>query len=110
MGVGKKKKPDFGTRGRKQVEPTERKATVVQRLTKMGTGWWAASGLQTKKPPHAKGFKRHARDARGGKEAGRYAERILQGARAYEEQTVQRRPNRPRASSGPVKNTRTRQT
>jgi len=58
MGVGKKKKPDFGTRGRKQVEPTERKATVVHRLTKMGTGWWAASGLQTKKPPHAKGFKR----------------------------------------------------
>ena len=45
MGVGKKKKPDFGTRGRKQVEPTERKATVVQRLMKMGTGWWAASGL-----------------------------------------------------------------
>ena len=38
----------------------------------------------------------HARDARGGKEAGIYAERILQGARAYEEQTVQRRPNRPR--------------
>ena len=57
-GVGKKKKPDFGTRGRKQVEPTDRKATVVQRLTKMGTGWWAASGLQTKKPPHAKGVKR----------------------------------------------------
>jgi len=58
MGVGQKKKPEFGTRGRQQVEPTERKATVVQRLTKMGTGWWAASGLQTKKPPHAKGFKR----------------------------------------------------
>ena len=30
----------------------------------------------------------HARDARGGKEAGRYVERILQGARAYKEQTV----------------------
>ena len=58
MGVDKKRKPDFGTRGRKQVEPTERKATVVQRLKKMGTGWWSASGLQTKKTPHAKGFKR----------------------------------------------------
>ena len=58
MNVGKKRKPDFGTRGRKQVEPTERKATVVQRLKTMGTRWWGASGLQTKKPPHAKAIKR----------------------------------------------------
>lgn len=58
MSVDKKRKPDFGTRGGKQVEPTERKATVVQRLKKMGTRWWGASGLQTKKAPHAKGFKR----------------------------------------------------
>jgi hypothetical protein len=58
MNVDKKRKPDFGTRGRKQVEPTERKATVVQRLKQMGTRWWGASGLQTRKSPHAKGFKR----------------------------------------------------
>ena len=51
MSVDKKRKPDFGVRGRKQVEPTERKATVVQRLKKTGTRWWGASSLQTKSPP-----------------------------------------------------------
>ncbi len=58
MGVEKKRKPDFGTRGRKQAEPTERKETVVQRLKNMGTRWWGASRLQTKKAPHAKSLKR----------------------------------------------------
>lgn len=58
MGVGKKRKADFGTRNRKRVEPAERKETVVQRLKKMGTRWWGASRLQTKKAPHAKSLKR----------------------------------------------------
>ena len=53
-----KRMPDFGKRGRETVEPTVRKAAAMQRLKKMGSRWWGASGLQMKRDPRGKGFKR----------------------------------------------------
>jgi hypothetical protein len=55
-----KRTSDFGKRGRQKVapEPAERKATAMQRWKKIGSRWWAASGLQMKKDPLVKGFKR----------------------------------------------------
>lgn len=59
MSAGKNKKPEFGKRGREMLEPTERKATAVQRLQDMGSRWWLASGLPTiRKAAPVKGFKR----------------------------------------------------
>ena len=58
MSTDKKRKPEFGKRGRQIVEPTGRKATAVQRLQEMGSRWWSASGLPTrKKPPRVKRLK-----------------------------------------------------
>jgi len=58
MSGDKKRMADFGKRGLQSVEPTERKASATQRLREMGSRWWRASGLQRKKDPRAKGFKR----------------------------------------------------
>jgi hypothetical protein len=57
----KKRKPDFGKRDQKSVEPTERAPSATQRLREIGSRWWRASGLQKKKLPRAKGFKRSQR-------------------------------------------------
>jgi hypothetical protein len=53
----KKRNPDFGKRGREPVDPVVRRAPAMQRLRKLGSGWWAASGLQMKKAPQRKAFK-----------------------------------------------------
>ena len=58
MSGDKKRKSDFGKRGHQSVEPAEPKASATQRLREMGSRWWRASGLQKKKDPRAKGFKR----------------------------------------------------
>ena len=58
MSGDKKRKPDFGKRGHESVELTERKTSATQRLREIGSRWWRASGLQKKKNPRAKGFKR----------------------------------------------------
>jgi hypothetical protein len=56
--MGKTRKSEFGRRGREKVEPTVSKATAMERLKKMGSRWWRASGLKMKKDPQVKGFKR----------------------------------------------------
>jgi hypothetical protein len=56
--TSKTRKPGFGKRGREKVERAERKPTSMERLKKMGRRWWGASGLQMRKDPRAKGFKR----------------------------------------------------
>jgi hypothetical protein len=58
MSGDKMKKADFGKRSHEEVAPTERKAGAAQRLREIGSRWWRASGLQKKKDPRAKGFKR----------------------------------------------------
>ena len=58
MSADKKGQPEFGKRGGAKVGSTERKATAMQRLKKMGSRWWGTRGLQMKKNPRAKGFKR----------------------------------------------------
>ena len=58
MSESKTRKPEFGKRGRETVEPTARKTTAMERLKKMGSRWWRASGLKMKKDPQVKGFKR----------------------------------------------------
>jgi hypothetical protein len=58
MNRGKTKKPDFGRRGREKVEPTARKATAMERLKKMGSRWWRASGLKMARDAPVQGFKR----------------------------------------------------
>jgi hypothetical protein len=58
MSVDNMKKAGFGKRGHKELAPTERKARATQRLREIGSRWWRASGLQKKKDPRAKGFKR----------------------------------------------------
>jgi hypothetical protein len=58
MGEHNTRKTGFGKRGREKAEPAERKATAAQRLKAMGSRWWRASGLQMKKDPPTKGFKR----------------------------------------------------
>jgi hypothetical protein len=40
MRAHRKAKPEFGKRGREQLEPNERNTTVVQRLKKTGSRWW----------------------------------------------------------------------
>ena len=58
MSKSKTRIPEFGRRGRETVELTAPKATAMQRLKKMGSRWWRASGLKMKKDPQVKGFKR----------------------------------------------------
>ena len=59
MSADKKRKPEFGKRGHRAVEPAEHKATAVQRLQEMGSRWWSASGLSTtRKVPRVKGLRR----------------------------------------------------
>jgi hypothetical protein len=58
MSRGKKRKPEFGQRGREKVELAEPKPTAMERLKKMGGRWWRASGLRMTKDPQVKGFKR----------------------------------------------------
>jgi len=57
MSNSKTRKPEFGRRGRETVALTAPKATAMQRLKKMGSRWWRASGLKRKKDPQVKGFK-----------------------------------------------------
>jgi hypothetical protein len=54
----KTRKPEFGKRGHETVELAAPKTTAMQRLKKMGSRWWRASGLKRKKDPQVKGFKR----------------------------------------------------
>lgn len=58
MSKGKQRKPEFGKRGREDVAPTEPGPTAMERLKRVGRRWWSASGLQMRKEPRAKGFKR----------------------------------------------------
>ena len=58
MSKSKTRQPEFGRRGRENVEPTAQKATAMQRLKTLGSRWWRASGLKMKKDPQVKGFKR----------------------------------------------------
>ena len=54
----KKRNPQFGKRGGSEAEQAVRKPGAMERLKKAGSRWWGASGLQVKKDPRAKGFKR----------------------------------------------------
>jgi hypothetical protein len=56
MRANRKAEPEFGKRGREKIEPTERNATVVQRLKKTGSRWW--DRLRIKKGRRVKGFQR----------------------------------------------------
>ena len=58
MSARKVRKADFGRRGREAVAPTGGQTTAMQRLKAMGNRLWMASGLQTKKDPRPKAFKR----------------------------------------------------
>jgi hypothetical protein len=57
MSSDRKRKPDFGKRGCRSIEPAERRAGVVQRLKEMG-GRWLRGSILEKKNFRTKGFKR----------------------------------------------------
>jgi len=48
----------FGKRGRATVEPAERKATLVERLRKIGGRWWARKQPQKFKGARGMGARR----------------------------------------------------
>jgi hypothetical protein len=55
---GKTGKAEFGKRGREKAEQPVRKPTAMERLKKVSSRWWRASGLKMQSDPRAKGFKR----------------------------------------------------
>lgn len=55
---GKKRSPGFGRRGREPVEPTERKLTALQRLTRTGNQLWDRMQPKAKKQSRPFGYKR----------------------------------------------------
>ena len=57
MSKTKKRTPDFGKRGREQVEPRVARVTVVQRLKTLGVRYLHATGLQRKGHASKSAFK-----------------------------------------------------
>lgn len=57
MSSDRKRKPDFGKRGKRSIEPAECKAGLAQRLKETGGRWLRGSGLERKTKSRTKGYR-----------------------------------------------------